>query len=144
MAMQQLRLWCPACRDYRQMSREGAPHGWCALVTLMTCLLFVPIWALIAFFAGFGVYRCQFCGEHYAKRADPYYAWRRERRRRPLRAIGAGLGWAAASAVAFARTLPGEAAAAYRTLPEWAVPIAWGLGGAVPFLIAAFAWRAFG
>ena len=121
MPVQECGLVCGQCKTQRLHTRKRFSDGLALALTLFSCGLFLPVWVLIAFCETFTPWRCQACGS----------VWRRPRREP---ADWEARGRAVRSAAVLLAQAPGRAArgaaAGYRSLPEWAAPIAWGLGAA--------------
>jgi hypothetical protein len=64
MSVIQSRNWCSSCQDYVLHERHLFGFGWGCLLTVLTGLIFLPIWLMISVYqAFFNPPRCQVCGK---------------------------------------------------------------------------------
>jgi len=62
MATRQKTKFCPICRRKTLHQKEIFAGEWGCLLTLFTCGLFLPFWALADLGSWLKPYRCQVCG----------------------------------------------------------------------------------
>lgn len=60
MAMQQTSKWCRTCNRQTLANRPGTNHVLHLLLSIITCGLWLIVWALSS--VKFGGWRCAFCG----------------------------------------------------------------------------------
>jgi hypothetical protein len=131
--------FCPTCGRPTLFARENFAFGFGCLASLLTGCAFLPIWGVILIVYSMRPYRCQVCGAAEVFALDVPSAG--------VRGLPA-LEFDGSSAVPLGARLRGVLGACvasvrdvYRSLPEWAGPIVWGLGIASPLVSLMFLWR---
>lgn len=161
--MQIKSLFCVECRRYRRFERARASLGWGCVLSLCTCGLVFPVVCLMVMAQAFGRYRCAACGREYEGPLNPIESVERRRWARAMAKIddddddddgpevgpepGRGLVVIddvdrAAAVAPWLDRMRAEARRAwagivegYRALPDWAAPIVWGCGAALPLCV---------
>jgi hypothetical protein len=163
MGIQQDRLLCLDCGKPTLHSRPHFSGGIGCILTVLTGCIFLPIWVLILVVQSFQPMRCQTCGLTYSASAANAHMRRLARARaaaqpaKPTAPSEPPFDWDAlrwtmfsactattAAIEGFCRMIAREIVRGYRSLPDWAAPIIWGLGFTSPIIIMVAVGRYFG